>query len=400
MTAIQRDVPVYLELVGQTRGSEDVEVTARVEGWLQGMHFKEGSQVTKGALLYSIDPRPIQEEVAAVEGRLAAARAQVAAATSEVAKAQAGVGEAQAQLAGADGDVSKFKPLVEINAISRRDLDNAVARRDASRERLRAANEEVEAARGVVRAAQGQVDAAKAQVEFAKIKLGYTKVYAPVSGLIGQTKSQVGDLVGRPPNVVLNTVSNVNPIFVEFSMNEREYLELARRLGSGRTEASGRAANLELLLADGSTYPERGTINFANRQVDPTTGTLLVQASFPNPGRLLRPGQFARIRGVVETKRGALLVHQKAVQELQGQNQLFVVGPGDKVQVRNVKMGQRVGELWVVDEGLKPSERVVVEGLQRLKAEMAVVAKPASFPSGTAQADSGAATASAGPAGR
>lgn len=378
---VQRDVPVYVELVGQTRGSEDVEVPARVEGWLQGIHFREGSEVPKGALLYTIDPQPMLQEVASAEGRLAAARAQAASATSQVAAAQAQVGEAQAQLAGAEGDVSKFRPLAELKAISRRDLDNAVARRDAAKERLGAAKEVVEAARGAVRAAQGQVDAASAQVGLTKIRLGYTKVYAPISGLIGQTKAQVGDLVGRAPLIVLNTISTIDPIFVDFSLNERQYLEMARRLG-GRQP--GRTTGLELLLADGSTYSERGSVNFANRQVDPSTGTLLIQASFPNPSKILRPGQFGRVRGVTEVKRGALLVPQKAVQELQGQHQLFVVGPGDRVAVRNVKMGQRTGELWVVDEGLGPGERVVLEGSERLKAGMRVVPRPA-LPAGTPQ---------------
>jgi membrane fusion protein (multidrug efflux system) len=271
-----------------------------------------------------------------------------------------------------------------MNAVSRRDIDNAVARRDAAKEEVQAAKQRVQAAEGGVKAAEGQVEAAKAQVEFAKIKLGYTKVYAPVSGLIGQTKAQIGDLVGRPPNVVLDTISNVDPIFVEFSMNEREYLDLARRM-TGRTQGAGKATGLELVLADGSTYSEKGAVNFANRQVDPTTGTILIQASFPNRARLLRPGQFARVRGVLDTKLGALLVPQKAVQELQGQYQVFVVGAGDKVEVRNVKMGQKVGELWVADEGLKPGDRVIVDGLQRLKADMVVAPKPVPPPSEAAQ---------------
>ncbi len=290
MQVVQQDVPIYLELVGQTRGAEDIEIPARVEGWLEGMHFVEGSEVKKGSRLYTIDDDPIREQLAAAQGQLAAARAQVAqslttvaetrgevaqarsqkaAAEADVARARAGVAEAQAGLAVAEGDVVKFTPLVEIKAVSRRDLDTAVGRRDAALQQVEAAQQAVRATEegveawdervkameqrvltteaGVV-AAKGQVEAAEAQVESVHIRLGYTKIEAPVSGLIGKSNAQVGDLVGRPPLMVLNTISRIDPIFVEFALSEKEYLNLVDRLGS----EEGRVAKGEI-----STSPWR-----------------------------------------------------------------------------------------------------------------------------------------------
>ena len=360
---IQEDVPIYMQFVGQTRGSQDVVVRARVEGFVEAIHFREGTEVEKGELLYTIESRLYREKVSQAEGQLATAEAQLAEARSRVA-------EAEAELARAQGDVTKFRPLAEIAAVSRRDLDTAVAERDAAKERLKAARENV-------RAAQGQVDAARALLEATRIELGYTTVHAPISGLIGKTKAQVGELVGRPPLVTLNTISELDPIYVEFSISEREYLEFTRRRNRDPRGADSRI-ELEMILADGSTHPYKGRANFADRQIDPATGTLLIQASFPNPDRVVRPGQFARVRALVETKKGALLVPQRAVQELQGQHQVFVVGPDNVAQVRPVTLGERVGNLWLVEKGLKPAERVIVEGIQRVRHGMTV--SPAAGP--------------------
>jgi len=235
------------------------------------------------------------------------------------------------------------------------------------------------------------VTAAMAQLEAAKIQLGYTKVHAPLSGLIGKTQAQVGDLVGRPPLVDLNAISQLDPIHVEFSISEREYLELVKRIPESQRKQQG-GTRLELILADGATYAEKGGINFADRQVDSATGTLLLQASFPNPDKLLRPGQFARVRGLVETKRGALLIPQRAVQELQGQYQVLVVGADNVAQVRSVTLGERVGALWQVEEGLEPGDRVIVDGLQRVRPG-APVAPQEAPPAAAAGDSSGAATA-------
>ena len=332
------------------------------------------------------------ERVAAVEGQVASARAQVATANSQVAEASAQVAESDAQLARAQGDVDKFEPLVKIAAISRRDLDTAVAERDAALQRVAAAKERVEAARGGVQAAEGQVAAAEAQLKSAKIQFGYTKVYSPLSGLIGKTQAQVGDLVGRPPLVDLNAISQLDPIHVEFSISEREYLELVKRIPESQRRQQKGDTNLELILSDGTTYSEKGSINFADRQVDSATGTLLLQAAFPNPDKLLRPGQFARVRGLVETKRGALLIPQRAVQEMQGQYQVYVVGADNVAQVRSVTLGERVGSLWQTETGLESGDRVIVDGLQRVRPG-APVAPQEAPPTAAAGDSSGAETA-------
>ena len=331
---IQRDAPLYAEFVGQIHGATDIQIRARVDGFLEGIHFREGGQVKVGELLYTIDPREYQAQVDS-------ARAQLA--------------EARTQLANAQSELARVKPLAEMNALSKRDLDSATAKRDA---------------------AQGEVDAAKAQVDYALLNLSYCRITAPISGLIGKTQAKVGDYVGRAPNpVILNLLSDVDTVDVDFFISETDYLAYVRRygpFGGGQKEP----VSMELILADGSVFPQRGAANFADSQVDPSTGSLLIQASFPNPDRVLRTGQFARIRMQTDVRKGALLVPQRAVQELQGLSQLYVMAPGDKVQLRTVQMGPKVGNLWMVNQGLSPGDTIVVEGIQKLKPDMAVVPKP------------------------
>jgi membrane fusion protein (multidrug efflux system) len=332
---IQRDVPIHAEWVGQTYGESDLDIPARVDGWLEGIHFKEGSEVKEGTLLYTIDPREPQERVAAAEGTLAAART---------------------RLAQAENDVRRYKPLAAINAVSKRDLEMA------------------EATAG---AAKGEVEAAQAALESAKIRLGYTQVKAPLDGMIGLTKARVGDYVGRSSGIpVLNTISRLDPIRVRFSIAEAEYLDFVRRLRKqGGTPESAEIA-VEMILADGSSHPQAGALRVAERRVDPTTGTLRIEASFPNPEKIVRPGQFAKVRMVVETRPGAILAPQRAVQELQGRFQVVVVA-GGQAEIRAVKPGARIGSLWLIDEGLKAGDRVVVEGLQRVRGNQPVTAKEA-----------------------
>jgi membrane fusion protein (multidrug efflux system) len=330
---IQRDQPITAERVGQIYGQEDIEIRARVPGFLQGIHFKEGTWVRKGALLYTIDPSEQEEKVAQAEGDLASA---------------------QTMLVKAESDVRRYRPLAEMNAVSQRDLDSAVAEEGAAR---------------------GQVDAAKAALGAAKIQLGYTRISAPIDGLIGMTKAQVGDYVGQIPNpVVLNTVSNTTTALARFSITERDYLDLVKKFGDS-TEPGTHRDNVELLLADGSVYPHKGSIDFADRQVDPSTGTLTLQASFPNPERLLRPGQYARVRIVIDVRKGAILVPQRAVQELQGQYMVSIAAPDDTAQVRALEMGPRIGSLWLVNKGLDPGDRVILEGAQKLRPGAKIVPK-------------------------
>jgi membrane fusion protein (multidrug efflux system) len=342
---VQQDVPVYLDLVGQTVAYQDVELRARVEGYLQTMDFREGSLVRRGDPLYLIDRKPLE---------------------ATLAQAKADQATAEARLAKADNDVARYTPLVAKQAVSRQELDDARAAQDAAR---------------------SQVEASKAIVERATIDLGYTRLTAPISGLVGTTLVKPGNLVGKGENTLLTTISQIDPILFRVGLTEADYLRIARR-GSGRTGAVPHARDIQLTLTDGSIYPHRGKLGAVDRAVDPTTGTLNIQLEFPNPDLILRPGQYGRARALLETKTGALLVPQRAVQELQNLYSVALVGSDNKVSFRNVKVGQRVASSWVIEEGLKPGERVVVEGLQRVRDGLTVVAKtaPAEPPAGTAVA--------------
>jgi membrane fusion protein, multidrug efflux system len=331
---IQRDVPVYLELVGQTQGYQDVEIRARVEGYLTRMTFTEGSLVRQGALLYEIDRLPL-------EAILAEARAQQA--------------TAEAQLAKANNDVARYTPLVAKQAVSQRELDDALALQDAAR---------------------AQVEAAKASVEKATLDLSYTRITAPISGLVGTTLVKAGNLVGRGESTLLTTISQIDPALFRVGVTEADYLRIARRaLDTGRQ--GGQQTGIQLTLADGTVYPHTGKVNVVDRAVDPATGTLGIQLLFPNPELLLRPGQYGRARALLDNKVGALLVPQRAVQELQNLYSVAVVDGSGKVAFKNVKVGPRVDSLWVIEEGVTASDKVVVEGLQRIQDGMTVTAKPA-----------------------
>jgi len=337
---LQKDVPVYMELVGQTKGSQDVEIRARVEGYLDSVNFTEGSFVRKGDLLYQIDPKPF-------EASLAQARAEL-----ETCKAR---------LAKTNNDVKRYTPLAAQQAISQQELDNAVAAQDA---------------------AKAQVDAAQAAMENATLDLGYTTIKSPIDGLVGTTNVKAGNLVGRGESTLLTTVSQVDPILFRGGMSEADYLRLARSIELRKAMQAAPDASrtkgppIELILADGTVYPHPGYMDAVERAVDPTTGTLAIQVSFPNPDRLVRPGQYGRMRAQVEVKKDALLVPQRAVAELQNLYSVAVVTDGDRIAFRNVKVGPRVDSLWVIEEGLKPGEKVVVEGLQRVKEGAVVSAKP------------------------
>jgi membrane fusion protein, multidrug efflux system len=332
---IQRDVPVYLELVGQTRGFQDVEIRARVEGYLDRVAFTEGTFVSKGTLLYQIDPLPLE---------------------AALANAKANLATAQARLEKTNNDVARYRPLVAQQAVSRQELDNALSAQEA---------------------ATAQVDAAKAAVDKATLDLGYTHITSPIDGFVGTTQVKAGNLVGRGESTLLTTVSQVDPILFRAGVSEAEYLRIAKRvLEDGGLKATRQKAEVELLLADGTVHTHRGNLDTIERAVDPTTGTLALQFTFPNPERLVRPGQYGRVRGVTEMKKGALLVPQRAVQELQNLYSVAVVDAGNKVEFRNVKVGPRVDGLWVIDEGLKPGERVVVEGLQKVREGASVNPKP------------------------
>jgi membrane fusion protein (multidrug efflux system) len=324
VTAAQ-EVPLYQEFVGQIFGLNDIAISARVEGFLEGIHFQEGSEVDKGQLLYTLESQSFEEKVAAQMSRVA---------------------EAETMLAKAKGDLDRIKPLAEVKAVSESDLDTAVA---------------------VHAAALAALKAAQANLRAVKIQLGYTKIYSPISGIIGKTQAKVGDFVGRNPNpVILNTVSQVDTVLVNFFITESQYLEFAR-LRAQAAPSRQEARQFELILADESVYEFKGKADFLGREVDPTTGALLVQASFPNPEKLLRPGQFAKVRVEVEVVKDGILIPQRCVSELQGLFSVFVVGANNTVERREVKVGPKVKEFWLIVEGLKPGEKVVYEGLQMVR---------------------------------
>jgi membrane fusion protein (multidrug efflux system) len=332
---VQKDVPVYTELVGQTKGSQDVEIRARVEGYLERVHFTEGSFVRKGAPLYEIDPLPLE---------------------AALANAKANLATAQARFEKTNNDVNRLTPLAKQQAVSQQELDNALAFRDA---------------------AKAQVDAQKAATDKATLDLGYAHITSPIDGLVGTTEVKAGNLVGRGESTLLTTVSQVDPILFRAGISEAEYLRIAKQIAEAGAPAAGRPRiEIQLLLADGTVHSHPGHVDAIERAVDPTTGTLAVQFKFPNPQRLVRPGQYGRARFVTETKTGALLVPQRAVTELQNLYSVAVVGAGNKIEFRNVKVGPRVGELWVIEEGLKPGEKIVVEGLQKVRDGAVVSPKP------------------------
>jgi membrane fusion protein (multidrug efflux system) len=327
---LQRDVPLHVEAIGETRGNTEIEIRARVEGFVESVDFKEGSIVEKGQLLYTIDPRPFE---------------------AAVAQSKAAVAEAEAQLARTRQDVARYEPLVAKNAISREEYETAVA---------------------LEKAAAATVDATKAMSEGAEIDLSFTKVLAPEAGLVGKTEVYVGTLVGRGDSTLLTRISRIDPIHVRFTFSEKDYLRFARRRAGEGTAPQGNQVPFELVLADGSVHTEPGTLVFVDRTVDPRTGTILAEAAFPNPALILRPGQYARVRAQTDLKPGAILVPQGAVQEVQGVYNVMVIGAGDKVEQRLVTTGIRQGALWVVESGLKSGERVVVEGLQKVRPGMQI----------------------------
>ena len=327
---IQQDIPVMEEFVGQTFGLYDIALQARVDGFLKGIYFEEGRAVQKGKLLYTIETEPYEAKVAAAQGVLA---------------------EANTQLVKAESDLIRIKPLAEQNAVSQSDLDAAVAQRDA---------------------ALAGVDAAEANLESANIELGFTRVYSPINGIIGKTEVYPGDYVGRGiTNVVLNEVSRIDTILVNFHLPEEKYLEIARYISERDAEdlrINTPRRGLTLILADGSVYPEVGKIRFVNRQVNATTGTILLQASFPNPDFILRPGQFAKVQGVIDNIQGGLLIPQRCVQEMQGNYNVFVVNENDEVEFRQIEVSSTYETKYmIVSSGLAPGERVVYEGLQMVK---------------------------------
>lgn len=327
-TVIQKDVPVYKEWIGTIDGLVNATIRAQVQGYLIKQNYRDGDVVKTGQILFEIDPRTFQATLDQAKGQLEAQ---------------------QARWNTAKANLSRIKPLAELNAVSKKDLDDSI---------------------GTEQSARAAVYAAQATVDKAQLDLGFTKIISPIDGIAGLAKAQIGNLVGPGATEELTTVSTVDPIKVYFQLSEQEYIQAAKRSVESRERKEA-----ELILADGSVYPEKGRFAFADRQVDITTGTIKVAALFPNPGNFLRPGQYGKIRVATAVRKGALLIPQRAVAEIQGKYMIAVVGVDNKVDIRPVKPAERVDDLWVILEGLNPGERVVVEGIQKVRPGMAVTPK-------------------------
>jgi membrane fusion protein (multidrug efflux system) len=330
---VQKDVPVYQEWVASMDGLVNATILAQVQGYLIKQNYKEGDFVKKGAMLFEIDARPFQ---AALD------------------EARAALAKQQAVLQTAQANLNRILPLAAANAVSQRDKDNAV---------------------GSVQSAEAQVLASHAQVRKAELDLGFTKIASPIDGIAGAANAQMGDLVGTPQARMLTTVSTVDPIKVYVPISEREYLQVVGKTKEEK-KADAEKTTFELILADGSTWPQEGTFSFADRQVESQTGTIRVAILFPNPDNTLRPGQYAKVRALMQTEKGALLVPQRAVGELQGRHQVAVVNSDNTVSIRGVTVGERIGSLWVIREGITAGDRVVAEGTQKVGNGIKVTPKP------------------------
>ena len=320
--------PIYSEYIGMTRGSTEVEVRARVEGFLESVNFVEGRFVKPGDLLYVIDPLPYKAALEEANGQLA---------------------RAESALVKARQDLERFEPLIKRNAISRQQYDEAVA---------------------AVRANEAAVESAKGSVEAAKLQLSYTRVTAPIEGRIGKSEVQAGNLVGRGQNTLLTSISKIDPINARFSVSEQEHLDWIKNHPDEISAHQSLSNKFEMVLADGTHYPHKGSLVFVDRTIDPATGTLLIEVGFPNPDRLLRPGLYARVLLPKTVATNAILIPQRAVRELQATYSVVVVKSDRTAELRPVKPGARVGSLWVVDSGLKPGEIVVIEGQQKAQPGM------------------------------
>ncbi len=328
----QRDVPIYMEWIGSMDGNVNAVIRPQVTGYLVKQNYREGDLVKQGQPLFEIDPRTFESAVDEAKGL----RAQQVA-RFETTKA----------------NLDRIKPLAALNAVSQKDLDDAT---------------------GAHLSAKAQLEAADASLKTAKLNLGFTKITSPVTGIAGIAKAQIGDLLSPSMPTELTTVSTVDPIKVYFNISEREYLKVANAAlaAGGKTER----VPLELFLVDGSLYPHPGKVAVLNRQVDVSTGTFKVAALFPNPDNLLRPGQYGKVRATMSVEKGALLVPQRAVTEVQGKYLVAVVGTDNKVDIRPVTVGERIGTEWIVSKGLQPGEQVIAEGSQKVRPGTTVSPKP------------------------
>ena len=331
-----KTVPIYEEFVGQVFGEKDIPIRARVEGFLDEIHFKEGSNIEKGKLLYMIDPDQQKEAVVAKQSMVA---------------------QANTLLIQKESDLNRIKPLAALDAVSKRELDMAQAQRDAAISSLKAAN---------------------ADLNIAKINLSYTRILSPIDGIIGRTLAREGEFVGKNPNpVILNTVSDISNIRVQFFLSENEYLRIAEKYSKAQRDSTEGAEvkkiAVELYLSNGSLFDQKGLLDFIDRNIDTSTGTILVQATFPNPNKIIRPGQFVRVKVKVMDLKDALLVPQKCLIELQGQYSVLIVNKENKIETVQVVIGEKIPGYTIIKSGIKSGDQVILEGLQKAKSGLAVI---------------------------
>jgi RND family efflux transporter MFP subunit len=381
----QRDVPIYKEWIGTLDGMVNAEIKAQVSGYLLSKKYLEGSFVKKGQLLFEIDPRPLQAVLDQARADLAKAEGQVTQAIGQRLQAEAQLAQAEANQHKTQLDVDRYAPLAKEKAVTDQDMDNAVQANLAAKAQVKAASAGVETAKAAIVAAKAGVEAAKAAVATTQLNLSFTRITSPIEGVAGIAQAQVGNLVS-PSAQPLTTVSTVDPIKVYFTVSEQEYLDYNRRNPTqSDRDAVARQIELELVLADGTTFPQKGKFFVADREINQKTGTIRLAGVFPNPGNILRPGQYGRVRAVTSTKTGALLVPQRAVTEIQGSYRVAVVGSDNKISIRPVKTGERVESMWIIEDGLKAGETVVAEGTQRVRPGAVVNPKPFATASATAK---------------
>jgi len=367
---VQKTVPIYSELTARTDANDSVEIRARVKAFLMAQSYQEGMMVKKGQVLFTLDRREYDAQLMQARAQLARAEADLAQAKERtiVDTAQANLDVALAQLNKTDVDVNRLKPLAEQQAVPQQDYDNATAAQQAARADVEGRKASLNTSKvnqvATIQQAQAAVEAGKASVQQAELNIEFCNITSPIDGIAGTRAVAPGNLVGQGEATLLTTVSNVNPMRVFVSISEREYLNYQRLRTKGRRTG---AAELELILADGSVFPHKGHMIIADRAVDLKTGTLSIIAEFPNPDSLLRPGQFGRVKFPAATVENALLVPQKAVTEMQSAKVIYIVGPENKVQLRSVTLGERVGSDFIVTEGVKAGERIIVEGIQKVR---------------------------------
>ena len=373
-----RDVPITREWVATLKGSVDADIRSQVSGYLMKQDYTNGASVSKGTVLFEVDPRQFQATADHATADLEQARGALSQADAGLLEAKANQKRTEAEMGKTEIDVARYTPLAKMNAISQQELDNAVQANIAAKAQVEAAEASVETASATIDVRKASVHAAQAALENAQLNLGFTRVVSPIAGIVGIATAQVGDLVGPQSPSPLTTVSTADPILAQFAASEQEYLMAARNAGTSGpgTQSALKGLSFDLVLADGSLYPRKGRLQYINREVDVRTGSISIQVAFPNPGNILRPGGYGTARAVVKTEKGALAIPQRAVTELQGRYFVAVVGDEDRISLRQVKPGEQVGPLWIIQDGLRAGDVVVTEGTQKVREGQQVVPKP------------------------